>query len=93
MRSRYSAYVLKNANYLLSTWHKSTRPKLLEFSEEMVWKKLEIIKVKKGAIKDEKGYVEFNAFYIENNESGVLHEISRFKKITGHWFYVDGTFD
>jgi len=30
MRSRYSAYVLKNEIYLLKTWHESTRPESLE---------------------------------------------------------------
>ena len=31
MRSRYSAFVLERADYLLATWHASTRPAALEF--------------------------------------------------------------
>ncbi len=85
---------MKNSDYLLSTWYKSTRPKYLDFSQEnVIWQKLEILNTKKGGVKDEKGRVEFNAFYIENNEKHVLHEISRFKKIAGRWFYVDGILD
>jgi SEC-C motif-containing protein len=91
MRSRYSAYVLKNADYLLTTWYKSTRPKEMDFSQENInWQKLVILNTKKGTIKDDKGKVEFNAFYEQNGKTFVMHEISRFKKFGGKWFYVDG---
>ena len=94
MRSRYSAYVLQNADYLLATWHKNTRPKQLAFSQEnVIWQRLDILNTKKGGVKDEKGRVEFSAFYVENAENRVMHEVSRFKKITGYWFYVDGILD
>ncbi len=94
MRSRYSAYVLKNANYLLATWYKNTRPKQLDFSQDaVIWQKLDILNTKKGGIKDEKGRVEFNAFYLQDGENCLMHEISRFKKVAGYWFYVDGTLD
>lgn len=94
MRSRYSAYVFQNADYLLATWHKTTRPKQLDFSQENVlWQKLDVLNTKKGGIKDDKGRVEFNAFYLDNGETHLMHEISRFKKIAGRWFYVDGVLD
>ena len=94
MRSRYSAYVFKNSDYLLMTWHKNTRPKQLDFSQDnTTWKKLEILNTKKGGAKDDKGRVEFNAFYVQDNEIRLMHEISRFKKIAGRWFYVDGVLD
>jgi SEC-C motif domain protein len=94
MRSRYGAYVLQNSDYLLSTWHKSTRPKQLDFSQETVqWQKLEILHTKKGGIKDDKGKVEFNAFYIQDGQTHLMHEISRFRKFGGKWFYVDGILD
>lgn len=91
MRSRYSAYVLKNSTYLLSTWHKSTRPQQIDFSQETLhWQKLEILHTKKGGIKDDKGKVEFNAFYIQDGHVQIMHEISRFKKLGRQWFYIDG---
>jgi SEC-C motif-containing protein len=94
MRSRYSAYVLKNSDYLLATWHKTTRPKSLDFSQENVnWQKLEILHTKKGGVKDEKGRVEFKAFYSENGKTHFMHEMSRFNKVAGRWFYVDGVLD
>jgi SEC-C motif-containing protein len=94
MRSRYSAYVLQNADYLLATWYKSTRPKQLDFSKDgILWQKLEILHTKKGGAKDEKGRVEFNAFYVQDGETRLMHEISRFKKVGGKWFYVDGVLD
>lgn len=94
MRSRYSAYVLKNTDYLLATWFKNTRPKQLDFSKEtVIWQKLNILHTKKGGAKDEKGRVEFEAFYVDNNETQKMHEISRFKQIAGRWFYVDGVLD
>jgi SEC-C motif-containing protein len=94
MRSRYSAYVFKKSDYLLATWHKTTRPKQLDFSTENIsWQKLDILHTKKGGAKDEKGRVEFEAFYVENTETQKMHEISRFKKIAGRWFYVDGVLD
>jgi len=94
MRSRYSAYVLQNADYLLATWYKSTRPKQLDFSQENVtWQKLDILHTKKGGGEDDKGRVEFQAFYVQEGEKRLMHEISRFKKFGGKWFYVDGILD
>lgn len=94
MRSRYTAYILQDSAYLLSTWYKSTRPKQLDFSQETLhWQKLEILHTKKGNIKDDKGRVEFNAFYIQDGQMQVMHEISRFKKVGGKWCYVDGILD
>ena len=33
MRSRYTAYVLGHADYLLATWHERTRPATLELEQ------------------------------------------------------------
>jgi SEC-C motif-containing protein len=94
MRSRYSAYVLKKADYLLATWYKNMCPKSLDFSQEAtIWQKLEILNTKKGGVKDEKGRVEFNAFYLQDGENCLMHEIIRFKKVACRWFYVDGVLD
>jgi SEC-C motif-containing protein len=91
MRSRYSAYVFKNESYLLATWYKTTRPVALNFAnEDIVWQRLEILQIKKGQRGDEKGRVNFKAYYIQNGQSQVLNENSRFKKVKGYWFYVDG---
>lgn len=91
MRSRYTAYALHNADYLMATWDATVRPKAIDFSRENIdWQRLEIMAVKKGGLKDSKGMVEFKAFYLEDGEEHVMHEISRFTKINGRWFYLNG---
>ena len=91
MRSRYTAYVLRNAAYLQETWDATRRPEKIDFSRENIdWLKLEITGTKKGGIKDSKGVVVFKAFYSQDGEEHVMYEISRFTKINGRWFYLDG---
>jgi SEC-C motif domain protein len=91
MRSRFSAYAMRNAEYLLATWDVTTRPKEIDFSKETVeWLRLVIEMIKKGGIKDSKGLVEFKAFYRLDDEEHVMSELSRFTKQAGRWFYLDG---
>ena len=91
MRSRYTAYVLRNVAYLQETWDTTRRPETIDFSRENIaWLRLEITDTKKGGIKDSKGVVVFKAFYIQDGEECVMNEISRFTKINGRWFYLDG---
>ncbi len=91
VRSRFTAYAMRNQSYLLKTWELTNRPEDIDFSkEEAEWIRLEIIKTKKGEEKDNKGVVEFKAYYILNGNEHVLNEVSRFKKITGRWMYLDG---
>jgi SEC-C motif domain protein len=91
MRSRFTAYALRNADYLLATWDATVRPKVIDFSRENIdWQGLEIVATKKGGLQDNKGVVEFKAFYSENGDKHVMHEISRFTKINGRWFYLSG---
>lgn len=91
MRSRYTAYVLQNANYLLITWEAGKRPENIDFSEQaVIWLNLEITGTKKGNIDDNKGIVSFNALFVMDGEEHVMNETSRFSKINGHWYYVDG---
>jgi SEC-C motif-containing protein len=91
MRSRFTAYAMHNADYLQATWDVSKRPEKIDFSKETAqWQHLEIIQIKKGGINDEKGIVEFKAYYLQDGEASVMNEISRFKKSAGRWFYLDG---
>ncbi|HXU92125.1 MAG TPA: YchJ family metal-binding protein [Gallionella sp.] len=91
MRSRYSAYVLKLEPYLLATWHASTRPSALELdTDNAKWLGLE---VKNHSQQDaEHATVEFVARYKIGGRAHRLHEISRFVREDGRWYYVDGTF-
>ena len=93
MRSRYSAFVLGLADYLLATWHPSTRPPTLELEAGTHWLGLEVRahRLPGGDGKDEaKGEVEFVARSRVAGKGQRLHECSRFVREDGRWFYVDG---
>jgi SEC-C motif-containing protein len=89
MRSRYSAYVLKLADYLLATWHPDTRPAELDLdADDTKWLGLE---VKKHVQQDEtRATVEFVARYRIAGKGHRLHELSRFVREDGRWYYIDG---
>jgi SEC-C motif-containing protein len=88
MRSRYSAFALEHADYLLNTWHSSTRPALLDFDEGTKWLGLEVREHK--ATGADTAEVEFVARYRVQGRAVRLHERSRFVCEGGRWFYVDG---
>jgi SEC-C motif-containing protein len=91
MRSRYSAFVLDELDYLRATWHESTRPVQLEPNEPGTrWLGLQ---VRRHAMQDaDHGTVEFVARVRHNGRATRLHEVSRFVREKGRWFYLDGTF-
>lgn len=91
MRSRYTAYVLQNADYLIQTTHVSQRKyysksEILKWAKANTWLKLEVIQASETT-------VEFKAYYLDGNlQTQVHHEKSSFKQENGNWFYVDGEF-
>lgn len=92
MRSRYSAYVLSLSAYLLDTWHASTRPAQLDpgDNKDCHWLGLEIRR--DAATGGNTAQVEFVARYKIGGRAQRLHEISRFVRENGRWYYVDGEF-
>ncbi len=93
MRSRYSAYVLRRNDYLLATWHATTRPAaetLAESEDDGVprWLGLEV--KRHAATGDDRAVVEFVARYRAGGRGHRLHETSRFVREDGRWYYVDG---
>jgi len=90
MRSRYTAYTMLREDYLLVTWHSSTRPATLGLAEEAPTKWLGL-EVKRHEQQDaDHAIVEFVARYKVNGRAHRLHELSRFVREDGRWFYVDG---
>jgi SEC-C motif-containing protein len=89
MRSRYSAFVLELRDYLLASWHPSTRPASLEPGEAgLKWLGLE---VKQHARQnDTHASVSFVARSKLGGRAHRLAETSRFVREDGAWFYVDG---
>jgi SEC-C motif-containing protein len=93
MRSRYTAFVRERADYLLATWHPSTRPGTLSFEPGVKWLGLDVRS--RSVLDADHAEVEFVAR--QRSSAGVaarLHERSRFvRELDGaqhRWFYVDG---
>lgn len=91
MRSRYTAFVHGREDYLLATWHATTRPIELDLAAPPTqWLGLQILQTERGGAVDREGLVEFVARYKVNGRAGRLHERSRFVREDGRWFYIDG---
>jgi SEC-C motif domain protein len=91
MRSRYSAFAVEDADYLAATWHPSTRPHDLDLADGVTWRRLDIVRTEAGGPFDATGVVEFVAHHRSaGGGRGRLHEVSRFVREDGRWFYVDG---
>lgn len=88
MRSRYSAFVGQEADYLRQTWHPSTRPAALDFEPGLRWLGLQVLAHQ--VIDDRHASVEFVARSKRGGRAHRLHEISRFVREDGRWFYLDG---
>lgn len=99
MKSRYCAYAVSNANYIISTSHEknidfstdlnSWQKDILSFCTNTKFEKLEIIDLIEGEIES---YVTFKAYLFQNNQDVSFVEKSRFLKENDKWFYVDGKF-
>ena len=88
MRSRYSAFVLDQRDYLLRTWHPSTRPGALAApAPGLRWLGLS---VRRHGVQGGTGMVEFVARSKLGGRASRLHEISRFVREAGRWYYLDG---
>lgn len=91
MRSRYSAFVVADADYLYETTHRSKRKNhsksdYLSSAKNTRWLKLEIVFSTFDV-------VEFKAYYLNKKiQTEVLHEKSNFRLEDGKWYYVDGDF-
>jgi len=93
MRSRYSAFVLADGNYLMATHHSSTRPTkdkkaIVKWAKSVQWIRLEVLETTKGTENDTEGTVTFNAYFFENGNVDVIHEKSAFVKENEQWFYL-----
>lgn len=102
MRSRYSAFVVRDERYLIDTWHPGTVPDDFDLRERITWTGLDIIDAppvdgggaagaggggRSGLVF---GTVEFVAHYRDASGDGEQHERSRFVLQAGRWWYLDG---
>lgn len=97
MRSRYTAFVRGAIDYLMNTHDTSTRSKvdrasLTAFCRDTGWLGLEIVATERGGENDTDGIVEFIARGVTRGQPFAQRERSRFRRVDGQWFYIDGTF-
>lgn len=91
MRSRFSAFAVGDAAYLLRSWHPDTRPPTLDLEPDVRWLRLEILDAAGGGPLDTEGTVEFRAHFRQGGgPAGRMHEVSRFRRTDGAWTYLDG---
>ena len=88
MRSRYSAFAVGAAKYLLRTWHPSGRPRTLDLDPALAWTRLAVLDTQAGGLFDATGTVRFRAVYVQDGQRGVLAETSRFVRQDGLWAYL-----
>jgi SEC-C motif-containing protein len=90
MRSRYSAFAVGDAAYLLATWHPSTRPRRLRLDPGDRWTRLEVLGGTGGGLFEQTGTVRFRAHHERGNgdDRGIVEENSRFVREDGRWNYV-----
>ncbi|MFJ5229472.1 YchJ family protein [Kitasatospora sp. NPDC088391] len=93
MRSRFSAFAVRDEPYLLRSWHPDTRPAAVDFDPSLRWERLEILGSDEGGPFHTEGSVEFRAHYRQGGRAGAMHEDSRFVRHEGEWVYLDGRVD
>ena len=100
MKSRYSAYVLKDVKYIINTtdvnnpdyttdrlsWEKDIE----EFCINSDFKALKILEFIPG---DEISYVKFHVSLYINNADHSFTEKSKFVKVNNKWLYQSATFE
>ena len=95
MRARYSAFATLQAEFLHESLHPEHRhdhdlAATRRWAENSQWLGLEVLAVEAGGVEDEEGTVEFIATYKERGLVHPYHELSKFRKVDGAWYYVDG---
>lgn len=60
------------------------------WAKQVNWAGLQVVKSYMDETDENIGYVEFIASYHENGKNQAIHELSRFQRIDGQWFYTEG---
>jgi len=95
MRSRYSAYVKKEMEYILASLHPDSRADYDEkssraWAESALWHGIKILKTVAGGADDNEGQVEFLVSFTEKGLRQEHHELSSFRKKDGTWYFAAG---
>ena len=98
MRTRYSAFVLQKAEYIVKTTVLAQQAlldiKSIEsWARETNWAGLEIVS-HTAKIGKRHAQVEFKAFYTaQDGQQAAHHELSSFVQVDGRWYFLDPTVD
>ena len=94
MRSRYCAFHFRNIEHLRQTTDPQTIAQMdwdanEKWAQSASFLKLEVLSSSEDGTK---GQVEFKAHFTLGSDPKIHihHEISRFRKQAGHWFYREG---
>ncbi|KGQ44918.1 preprotein translocase subunit SecA [Gallibacterium anatis] len=95
MRSRYSAFVLAEIDYIVKTTVPLQQTllnskALYQWARNTEWDGLEIVKVV-PEMDNNHALVEFNAFFLHENKRMTHHELSAFVRIAQQWYFLDPT--
>lgn len=95
MRSRYSAYVMGNIDYIVQTTVPAQQPFLdkagiTAWSRQNQWLGLEVIQHLPHRDKRH-AQVKFKAHFRDQQDKQVHHELSAFVKIGQYWYFLDPT--
>jgi SEC-C motif-containing protein len=95
MRSRYSAYALKNLTYIKNTMTGKAAlgfslPEAERHQNYGSWLGLDVMNSLNDKKNPDHAFVEFRALHNFKGTMSVLHELSEFTRIEGCWFYIDG---
>jgi len=95
MRSRYSAYVVGQLDYLFDSLHPDHRNDMdmaatRRWAEGATWLNLQVVDREAGGEDDERGVVEFIATFKEKGVIKPHRERANFQRQDGVWYYVDG---
>ena len=90
MRSRYSAFVTGNSDWLRDSWHPARRPPDTSVDTSVQWIGLKIVRTEAGTPNDATGIVEVVARCKRNGRAHRMREVSLFERIEGRWLYVEG---
>lgn len=95
MRSRYSAFAVKELDYLEKSLHPDYRADhdpaaTRRWADSSEWVRLEILDVQDGGTGDDTGSVEFVATYRQKGVTHAHHEAGQFTRHEGRWYYTDG---
>lgn len=87
MRSRYSAFAVRDEAYLLRTWSAANRPRRVRFDDELRWTGLEILGSTGGSAFHTEGTVEFCAHFLHDGQPDEQWENGAFLRVDGVWLY------